>query len=786
MATGSERLAGGRGGLLSLSATLTARPTRLCVLVPLWPGFAWEVLVEHAIAAQTSIWGGHANLIVPFDDQVGSEEIFWQLLQSFDPDMIGIHIPRLSDIEGLAPDVYRETVNGLIAQLEAAGFRDPGVQATEIERLGNQVFRPWRLPADLSSQLINWIAPLHHAEHLRTPTFDGVNPPPNGFTDVSKIVEIPTSVANIRTSTGALDQLMLTNQIGRLLPSLSAELRAQRGVEIQDLELTREHELALHRWGDTDQQTAYPFSLSTTGLHRRVLFELNPSRIVVVSGDGPRAFLLFHGLQRLRPNVFWLPERRLADDAYLSGLRAVLTRAAESVGEAATPISVVALADGDADAASAALGARDQHFPGSETSDWRTFIPRQPFWVADARSQRTVPLLISNGQSHELPTPIPLSIATSSPFDTHWIVDIEVQGWAPRRDPTLGATLVAGAWINPHEARIGSLGCSYAGLSAFLARGLGFENALARPRLSPRPLIDQLQNALQTDGSSVRLSDKGAYAERSAALFGGVQPLAEALRDEATRAILDAYLDPGGPGMHLTDTRRSYLTYAEARHIAGQEQVERVITSLYDNGVLERGHALKCDHCRATSFYSLSEDQEFTCRRCRTTRRATRWNWLKAEPGQPGSNPEPEFRYALAEVVYQFLRNRGDLPLLGAHDYFLIERARERQSFDVAFELELLDGNEIQSEHDIVVSWGTDLWLGEATSLNYLEHAGADEQLRLERLKSLADRLSARGILFVTEAKTFRQTTKGRITAAFEQAHPRPSVVFLEGFVTRP
>ncbi len=44
--------------------------------------------------------------------------------------------------------------------------------------------------------------------------------------------------------------------------------------------------------------------------------------------------------------------------------------------------------------------------------------------------------------------------------------------------------------------------------------------------------------------------------------------------------------------------------------------------------------------------------------------------------------------------------------------------------------------------------------------------------------------LSARGILFVTEAENFRPQTAAKLRATFEHqhAHPRPYLVFLEGF----
>jgi hypothetical protein len=281
---------------------------------------------------------------------------------------------------------------------------------------------------------------------------------------------------------------------------------------------------------------------------------------------------------------------------------------------------------------------------------------------------------------------------------------------------------------------------------------------------------------LQPLGWEVSLSDKGAFALQSARLFGGVEALALALRSQATRALLDAYLTPtqtNDPGKYLKDTRRRYLSLQEAGNVIGDTDVATLVSELYDHDILVRGHILKCEHCRATSFYSLSEEQRFTCVRCRTSQRATRLSWLE--------KPEPEFRYALSEVLYQCLDNNGQLPLLAAYDHFVVGRERERQPFDIAFELDLTSPEGQLREHDIVATWGAELWLGEATVSDRLEESNAEEIERLERLSETARVLCAGGVLLVTTSDGFSTRTKQNVANVF--ADPAwPDVIYREAF----
>jgi hypothetical protein len=191
-----------------------------------------------------------------------------------------------------------------------------------------------------------------------------------------------------------------------------------------------------------------------------------------------------------------------------------------------------------------------------------------------------------------------------------------------------------------------------------------------------------------------------------------------------------------------------------------------------EGGVLTRGHVLKCEHCRATSFYVLREDQSFDCARCRTRQRATRFSWL--------GTAEPLFRYGLHEVVYQFLLNNGQLPLLSAYDEFAPNQ-RRRGAFDAAFELEYRRPGGRQSEHDITATAGSELWLGEATAADNFGSASS-ERTRIRAVKQTAQVVGARGVLFVTATASFSARTKQTIEAVFNDKGWWPEIRYVEAF----
>jgi hypothetical protein len=356
--------------------------------------------------------------------------------------------------------------------------------------------------------------------------------------------------------------------------------------------------------------------------------------------------------------VLWLPESKLASDVYVDWV-ADSARSEQRNDPGLTDITVVA-AD-STDAAAQAAAALNQRFAGGPlkavVGNWRDALPRVAPFQADPKSTRRTPLLRHDGETQELPTPIPVSVTSDDPYALNWMVDVEIDGWTSLRHRNLAGATFRGTFSSTHEARCSAIGPSYFGVAAFRQAFLGLEGSTARPRLRPAPILDQLTMILYQEGWRIGLSDKGMYALNSARLFGGVDELAAVLRPGTARELLDAFRVPKNkkdtPGRFVTDTRRRYLTLDDITTVAGSaERAGRLITDLTGRGSLLRGHLLKCEHCRGTSFYRFTEHQEFTCTRCRTTQGASRHSWL--------GKIEPQFHYALNEVLYQFLVHNGD------------------------------------------------------------------------------------------------------------------------------
>jgi hypothetical protein len=764
--TGSELLGIDRDRLVPLSATVVARPARLCVLVPLYVDVPWQVSVEHALACQARYWGGHASFVVPMYDGVEDDEVFWRLVRQYDPDMIGLHAPTLEDMEEMAPPLHERAIERLRASLSQDHFAK-GQTDDYIIQAQNELFWDVEVPDGLARDLIKWVAPFHHDEHLRSILVNGAGAVPHDLTDVLRLGSLPARVENVRAATGFVDQLLVTGSIGRLTGA-TIRAAAERGVTVEEHEAQSLAGVTGFLW--PRGRSACPSALPEAGLARRMAIG-RPKAPILVVGDEPRDWLLYHGLSRLRPLVYWLPESRLAEGDFVQPLRHELSLAAQSTGRltaiAVTATSTEAATRAVDETAAAQIGGNILQL---DLEDWQDHIPHGPFWAADAPSVRTVSLLRSAGTTEELPTPTPAGVSPEDLIAGGWLVDVDVREWSTFRHAALGSSILLGGFSSSYDQRIGAGGACFFGLSGFIQTGLGLANALARHQLAPLPVLGAVSDALALEGWSVTLSDKGAFAQRSAQLFGGVEQLVQSLRDEGTRMLLDTYMADkraGVPGCFLSDTRRRYLSLKEACD-AIAAPADDIVNNLYDRGALIRGHVLKCEQCRATSFYSLTEAQQFICCRCRHDQRATRASWL--------GEPEPVFRYELAEVVYQLLTHDGSLPLLAAYDYFVATLGpTDRRALDLGFEIEVVSPDGKKSEHDIVAVWGSDLWLGEATNAANL---GSGEVARIRRLRNVAELLAARGVLFATTGE-FGTRTRERVNSVFS-SWPRPEVVFLE------
>jgi hypothetical protein len=377
--------------------------------------------------------------------------------------------------------------------------------------------------------------------------------------------------------------------------------------------------------------------------------------------------------------------------------------------------------------------------------------------------------LVHHGWTANLSTPVPQNVEADSADGIRWMTDIDVSEWMSIRHPSLSGRVLTQP-VTDEMTRCGRDGVSYFCPGPITRVGIGLDYQTVRPKFSPAGLLQQVEYVLAGAGWRAVPSDKGIYMKQSAAIFGGEEQLVAALTDDRA-LLLTVFLAEGdeAPGWRLTDERR-YLTIEELQGLAAEEGdlAPRVI-ELEEAGALVPGLVLKCERCRGSRFYRLADVGEtFQCSRCWLEQTITQERWMVG--------PEPPWRYGLAEVIYQFLLNNGDLPLLSAYD-FVRARAEGRPSaaghtLQFAGELDVFDLNNDKHETDILVADGSELWVGEATTKARLEDANARELARLQRLRETADVLCARGALLITSG-TWNRRTVGRARAAFQGIWPR-------------
>jgi hypothetical protein len=383
---------------------------------------------------------------------------------------------------------------------------------------------------------------------------------------------------------------------------------------------------------------------------------------------------------------------------------------------------------------------------------------------------RTELVQLLGAETLELRTPIPKSVGTEVPTGMRWLTEIQGRDWTPVRHRTLATAVLGGMFTNPQLVRTTRDGIGYFCPGGVLIQaGASLESVVARPTLRPLTVLEQIRTILEPHGWSCEPSDKGIYANESMRLFGGFDELCDALRDTAVRAVIDAYRDkrPGALGRRLSSDQRRYLTWQHFEQLLAGDSVAVVIDRLLAKGVLRRGLVLKCGRCRQQAWHPISAVGEtFECNRCHLEQTADRLSWL--------GNDEPVWSYRMAEVLYQFHENDGELPVLTVHDVF----GKSNRPLGHAFELDLIAPDDQRYELDIFSTDGYRLWIGEA------KKNGRFESGRLAFVAGLASLIDAYGVLLTTSQPHWPPASRSQAVSAFPGSWPHLQMI--EGVRTTP
>ncbi len=695
------------------------------------------------------------------------EELFWSLLDVYDADTVHGLPLQVGDVATLAPDLYRERFEK--KKRELLGSVPQELEEQVSEDFANQPIVGTDLSNEFQERLEKRVAPLSAVSGLAGFRYDASDPPHWPRTSSEKVRPLPDElVLKIGWPTDDL-AVMNAGTRGEMSPRLVEELR-KAGVTV----LMQNVDPA-SMWMDAvvPGRGAPMWSLAGIGLESNFYSGAEPSGLVLCVGDEPWDFALAVALERLGVSARWAPT--CASDE-LMALHAYATWALRIRTHTGGPdIRVCSTsAHQAADKVAAALTGQKRDL-AVERSDVLDVVPLSPMRMYERDGLGAwQTMLVIDGKTPHLPTPLPRLVESETTDDLHWMTDVNVEHWEGVRHPSLEGVLLAAPALAGGTSRIGREALSYMCPGVWSSAYRSLARSTVRPQLAPLAFQDQIKEIFAAADWRAEPSDKGLYLQKSAAIFGDAEQLIEALTDDRA-PVLTSFLskETEVPGWYVGPESRRYMTLKDFRDLGAIVDPDPVVVDLERVGAIVRGLVLKCAECRSTRFYRQTEfGDEFRCERCAVVQRLTEASWMVG--------PEPPWRYALSEVVFQFLKNNGDLPLLAAKEFIISPAARSRPSvrrqLQFTGELLLTDPDGGRSELDIVATDGSHLWVGEATTSDKLAQSGGDELERLERFKTVADLLGARGALLISSGE-WQEKTEGRAKAAFPDIWPRLEIV---------
>jgi hypothetical protein len=708
-----------------LAAYRVTRPARALVLVPLPDGVPWQAAMMTALRGQAATWGGSANLVLPWTEDLFERQMFWRIATVLDPDVIAVARLTGSDFAGIVGEGDPLLSAGDLGQVEPPEFgavlREFGERLPVLQRNGQA--RP--LFSD--------------AAGIRFPC-----------TPVAAVGGDLGPVPALRCSADLDLGLMLAAEAGDLADSAITTL-AGRAVVVTPHDVSRDDARDRALRGPNQPGPGGAWALSEAGL--RWLFAVTPSpmTVSVVVGDEPWDFALGYALRRMNGLAWWLPTGLLADPWTVHWL----LHRIDQIGQLAERGAVAS----PSDHAAAESLAEQLATASSNTLEWSvTDDPAGQVHDRPARLFSRAPgletLSLQDGLTGYLPPELP-EVGEAPGQRIYWMAELLGDNWQPLPDARLATEVVRWQSYDSASARPTRSGAAYL-CPHYLRMSDDMASETVRPRIAVLGLRDQLAAILDGRGWRLEPSDKGQYAEGAAKLFGGGDELRAALSKSNWWGALTALRSDAAPGggqrgWKLAD-QRTYYELAELEAIGAEAGLESDVPELLERRILMRGLVFRCPLCRLKAWYGADElADRLRCARCREPFGLTDHGW------QPEA--EPQWRYRLNELLWQLLMHNGDVPLRALRETLGIGTADVRQPTASLHEHDLWPPDaKTPIELDICAQRGPELWIGEAKVANIL---GREQQARvkLEGLRRAAMLLRPHGILFVTASEGWTDRT---------------------------
>jgi hypothetical protein len=795
-----------------------ARPARVAVLMDSSDA-DWHHAALRIIEFLSSIWGGKHSVIIPTDGST-INTVFWAILERFSPDYVYVYRKTGAHIKASHPEKYAALLQQRVDRY--SGFSTLEGEKVRLDRdLQNSWADSFGLSTQLCAQIAERLVPFHFRKNFDPITSTGYLPNElTGIIDVIPCVdysrffvsfEVPTEVSPVwwAAHTGAYPKA-LSDQLRSVY--LNEETVRVSGEDMGGFagwiadgapksSSAEVNEILGGKPGfmppDQTRPTPFDISMSCIGLYGSPLSSRDiGDHFAFVLGDSVSDFCLSYCLPRIGHRAAWLPSAWV--DSLQSKSDGVLRSCVFSILYA-VPYDVRCGAGVKACSTSRSMQQILETFEVVKKYtnyglNDEQFTPAEPINVVTGKTAVLTPYCVDSPNHSEIypflgdrsvgaiRSPRPNGFSMLNATKHRWVAEIIVRGRAVPTIPDIAEKLV----IPPYPSETYAVRVSQQAL-AYVCPGLliigdDINANLQNPEIGLFDTFTAVSVIAGKNGYACQLSDKGIYQRDSFEKFGGVSKAANLLRDKSSRAVFDKFLDHSKRPQGTYDEgcvldARTYLDLSAAEKVTGgdQDAAVRLFDNLVAAKIAYRGFVLGCGVCKHVSWYSLADlRDDFSCTRCGRKQTISRQHWR-----QPAA---PQIFYKLDEIVYQFLKNDGDVVTLGL-DYMA---RNSKFPFDYCPEIEFRRNDSLDGEIDVCAVYDGVLTIGEAKKTGELASSTSEARRIINKYARLAKMLNARRVFFCTTSKEWKSSTIDTVREGFRENLAVPMFVAAEQLLCKP
>lgn len=791
----------------------SVRPVRSAVFVP--ASGNWMSPAQHMMENFSRVWGGSGNIVIPLQESGSVSNVFWRVLEYFDPDRLGYYLPTYLGLKRSDPTKFESWLDQSARRwAEQSDVTSYEQAREELQRDGSlrQPITLWTPPDALVAEIQKRLAPLD-AENPFGHTWTADDEGQREYLDLGNIRDLGSTPIYSLSAAGIDPRihLMLVSRIGAISATYELILSA-KGVSVARSEVAEDKiSAALDVCFSTDirnrlaQDKAFsealgegdqplwlpeyldrtPFALTEIGCGWYVIGR--PWRrdrpIVLTVGNNADDYALALAMDRLYRRSFWVAGSFLDEDTELS--KQVRSRLAYNLdretGYGMTPyeeepILVTSTSMEKADWIEQASRLWTEY--GKDMSGRIKWVlpqalpmPRPLRLYDSGRIMRDrYEAFVSDELAGVLDTAIPSGIEGLDQVAFTWHVDVLVDDIRLPPRSSLNELVAVTNETNKRNFRASTEGISYFSQDQFfIPAGASLDQMLLRPKVRLPDAIKLFQALLERAGLRGVTSQAGRYTQGALRLWGGLERLAADLRNEERNVFLQSYRKstPSGvdPGVYLSGINRRFLAVGDVEQATSMDTEGAIglLDEYVQRGILERGFCLKCETCNFASWYPLEDvGQSFRCVRCRSE------SWISQETWRLPPD-QPNIYFQLNEVAYQAIANDVRAPVLA-----LDKIRQESRGFLFAPEMDIYEGDQRVAEVDLWIVADAAIIIGEAKTVVRLGDDQAAQKKNASKLARIASAVSAHEVVLATTEPAWNEGSRLAITEALEETSARP------------